>query len=72
MHPLSTVTKGKENVPPNISHTSANITKILFTKKNDNCAPPSAPSSAPTKYIASNTLVNQFAIRKEESTRGTN
>ena len=58
MHPLSTVTKDKENVPPNISHTSANITKTLFAEKHDNRAPPSAPSSAPTRYIAPSTLVN--------------
>jgi hypothetical protein len=42
MHPSSTVTKDKENVPPNISHTSANITKTVFVEKHDNCAPPSA------------------------------
>jgi hypothetical protein len=50
--------KDKENVPPNIGHTSANITKTLFIEKHDNRAPPSSPSSATPRFIATNTLVN--------------
>jgi hypothetical protein len=68
MHPSSTMIKDKENVAPNISHTSANITQTLFAEKHDNHAPPSAPSSTPTRYIATNTLVNQSKMRSGKKT----